>query len=320
MPLKPTRIYKQQNPRPTDYSKKLDQKAESWEPRFRRAFFDAIEKIKSDIDEKELARATERGPVVAYRYVQDQVSEEQFQPLQDAFVAAAGAGGAILLGLLAIDEDAAALNEMDRQQYVKNVLQDIESNTIEGVRQALMREKYTASQIMDLIGLTPAQEQAVENYRGMLQSGDRDAFRRSLRDRRHDPTVQRYVAGEEADPEKIEEMVRKYRERYKKHRAQTIARTESIRAIHAGQQNQIEDLIQRRKINAGDIRLLWRPQHDARVRDSHLAIPRQNPEGVEPGQAFQSPLGPIRYPGDPTTPPSNHMNCRCIVFPRVNNG
>jgi hypothetical protein len=298
----------------------LDKKARALEPRFRRAFFDALDRVRQSIDEQELQQALERGPQVAIRYVEEQVSEQQFQGFAETFAASSAVGATAILAFLGVDKDPADLDGITRQQYVSQIVSELRRNTIEGARQALLREDATAEQLVSKIGLTPRQEQAVENYRRMLEDGDRDAFRRDLRDRRFDASVRRAVDGEQLSQDKIDRMVERYRERYKKHRAQTIARTESIRAVHAGQQNEIEDLIQRGEINPREVRLYWRHQNDSRVRDSHLAIPRQNPEGVAPGQAFQSPQGPIRYPGDPLTPPSNHVNCRCLIIPRAVNG
>lgn len=319
MPVNSPVRFVKQNPHPTDYSKSLDQKAASLEPRFRRAFFEALDKVRQSIDEQELQDALDRGPQVAIRYLENKVSDEQFRGFAETFAASSAVGAAAFLAFLGIDADPADMDAMTRQQYVSRIVSQIRANTLEGARQSLLREDATAERLVSKIGLTPSQEQAVENYRRMLEDGDRDAFRRDLRDRRFDASVRRAVEGDTLPQDKIDRMVERYRERYKKHRAQTIARTESIRAVHAGQQRQLEDLIQRAELDSRELRLYWRHQNDSRVRDSHLAIPRQNPEGVVPGQPFQSPEGPIRYPGDPLTPPSNHINCRCVIIPRLTN-
>jgi len=320
MPIESSHTFIKQNPSANDYSKRLDSRARGQEARFEQAFRDALDNVQANIDENRLREALARDPEVAVQYVNQQVSEQQFEDFVAAFVAVAGIGAALLLRFLNVSASPADLDALTRQSYVQNVIAEMAANTRRGVAQAIRREDATAATIMERVGLTPSQEQAVDNYRRMLEEGDGDAFRRSLRDHRFDPSVQRAVDGQTLPQEKIDRMVQRYRERYLRHRAQTVARTESIRAIHAGQANQIENLIANGEIQRNQIRLFWRNQGDNRVRNAHVLIPRMNEQGIAPGEAFQSPLGPIRYPGDPTTPPSNHINCRCVVFPRIING
>jgi len=317
VPIESRYQFIKQNPPANDYSKRLDSRARGQEARFERAFREAIDNVQANIDEDQLREALARGPEAAVQYVNQQITEQQFENFVAEFVAVAGIGATLVLRFLNIDATPADLDALTRQQYVQQVVAELTSNTQRGVAQAIRREDATARKVMNKIGLTPSQEQAVDNFQRMLEEGDGDAFRRTLRDHRFDPSVRRAVEGQVLSQEKIDRMVQRYRERYLRHRAQTVARTESIRAVHAGQQSQIEDLIARGELRRNQIRLYWRNQGDSRVRMAHNSIPRQNEQGVAPGEPFQSPLGPIRYPGDPLTPPSNHMNCRCVVFPRL---
>lgn len=60
----------------------------------------------------------------------------------------------------------------------------------------------------------------------------------------------------------------------------------------------------------GAMRKRWWSMHDSRVRHAHDAL---DGESVKAGQAFQSELGPIRWPGDSEADPSNTYGCRCVL-------
>lgn len=64
----------------------------------------------------------------------------------------------------------------------------------------------------------------------------------------------------------------------------------------------------------------WLSAHDDRVRDSHIDLDGQVAEVDQP---FDSILGPIMFPGDPTADPANTYNCRCTltyIYPGHNGG
>ena len=112
-------------------------------------------------------------------------------------------------------------------------------------------------------------------------------------------------------------MVASYRRKFVQHRARTIARTETRRAMSVG-----ADLMWQQQIAAGnvDARQMvkeWVYTQDGRTRHAHRSIPDKNPDGVAMDRPFVSDLGPIRYPGDPAASVANTANCRCTVFYRV---
>ncbi len=85
------------------------------------------------------------------------------------------------------------------------------------------------------IGLTQRQQRAVANFERLLRNNDPAALNRALRDRRFDRTVRRAIeTGEGLNQQQINRMVERYRERALKLRAETIARTESLRSVHEG--------------------------------------------------------------------------------------
>jgi hypothetical protein len=101
-----------------------------------------------------------------------------------------------------------------------------------------------------------------------------------------------------------------------KYRSETIARTEAIRAVNAGNVQLWKQAAQDGKVDAAGVTKKWIATHDGRTRHAHLTIPMLNPDGVELDQAFKSELGPIRFPGDPDAVAANTINCRCALFMR----
>src|SRR5215813_10058595 len=167
-----------------------------------------------------------------------------------------------------------------------------------------------------VIGLTDSQAQWVQNYEAELR-GDNplQALERNLRDRRFDSVVKRAAAAEEPLTEdQIDNMVRTYTNRALRYRAETIARTEALNALHEAQQQSLAQATQQ-GIDPGDISYIWRTAGDERVRDSHDAMDGQE----QPyGQPFISGDGNfLRYPGDPAAPPEETINCRCWLETKI---
>lgn len=201
----------------------------------------------------------------------------------------------------------------------------IDNTTRETIRQVMRRGTVAgddpfavARQIRGSIGLTTRQEQAVANYERELREGRRDALRRELRDRRSDSSIARLLDNDKPIPEdRIQSLVERYRKRFVKHRSEVIGRTESIRAVQGAQWELFQDMIDRGQIAEAQVRRTWIHTGDARVRDSHLAVPMMNPRGVGQNEPFATPLGPLLYPGDPEGTAENTINCRCAVFARI---
>lgn len=60
------------------------------------------------------------------------------------------------------------------------------------------------------------------------------------------------------------------------------------------------------------IGLRWRSERDARVRPSHR---RADGQVREIGQRFEVGIARLRFPGDPLGPPTETINCRCMLVP-----
>lgn len=298
----------------------------------RQAFLDAIDRVGSNIDVQQVTQYIQQGRIdQAIATVNDALSQRGF-----ASVAAAVSQAALTAGIAATNTGP-DLGEMNISFGVTNpatitALRNYEFDLIRGLTAdsrasvaAAIRDGVEngsnpadiARGLRDYIGLTPRQTQAVLNYEDALRSGSSSALDRALRDRRFDPTVQRAVNGEkDLSDEQISNMVDRYRSRYLNYRANTIARTESMRAQSTGNQEAWKQAVDGGTVPADQVVRYWWHSHDDKVRDAHLAIPEMNPDGVGLDEPFDSPLGPIMFPGDPEADPANTINCRCVVIIR----
>jgi len=179
----------------------------------------------------------------------------------------------------------------------------------EGVR-AGVNPRTSARQIRDSVGLTMRQHEHAKNYRRALEQLDSGALERALRDRRFDRTVARAIAdGKPLTRKQIDSMVTRYRQRYVKYRAEVIARTEAIGAVHRGQQEAWAQAVDRGDIEAGLVVQQWVTAKDTRTRDSHRSMSGQKRAWGEP---FTTGAGySIRYPHDGDAPSSETISCRC---------
>lgn len=185
----------------------------------------------------------------------------------------------------------------------------------DGVRRGV-NPREQARAFRDSIGLTQYQEQIVRNYRRQLEQRDSGALGRRLRDRRSDRTVRSAILNDEPlSPEKIDTLVGRYRESWIGYRAETIARTEALRAAHQGSNEAIRQAVESGELSGGEVERTWRTAHDGRVRDSHRSMDGQKRPLGEP---FVSGEGNrLMFPGDPSAPGEDSIQCRCAVATRV---
>jgi len=177
-----------------------------------------------------------------------------------------------------------------------------------------------------VLGLTPTQLGYVERARAELLSGDPAALRRYLgrqrRDARFDARVRRAIeSGKPLLADDVRRMIGRYSDRLLQLRGETIARTETILALHAGQEEAMRQGIESGKIAEDDIEKIWHHVADSRVRHSHVLLGGKH---VPYSEAFVSPISGARmmYPGDTKTDPTritgaDTINCRCHAEYRV---
>ena len=176
-----------------------------------------------------------------------------------------------------------------------------------------------AREIRKVIGLNSVQAGALEKARAELQLLDGRYFSRELRDRRFDGIVRRAIRdGKPLSQADIDRITGRYSERMIKHRAEVIARTESITALRAGRDEGIRQAIEQGAINPDSLVRVWSATLDARTRPDHVAMNGVEVEGVD--TPFVLPDGSqMMYPGDTSlgADAAQTIMCRCFQEHRV---
>lgn len=198
------------------------------------------------------------------------------------------------------------------QQEAAELIKEVTNATRDGIREAVAAGirhgkgvAAIAREVRPLIGLTKQQALAVQNYRKALETHPAATLERALRDKRYDAILTQPIP-----PEKIDAMVDAYARRYLKYRAETIARTESIRVAEIGRRSAWTQLLDAGKI-AGVLKT-WHVAHDERVCEVCAPVPDMNPEPIPLDAAFNTPIGPAQM--GPL-----HVDCRCFTFYEVLN-
>jgi len=211
------------------------------------------------------------------------------------------------------------------RNYNFNLIQKIGANTRNAIKEAIQNDylagnnpRSTARVFKDTIGLTPRQELAIRNYEKGLVGLDSRVLGRQLRDKKFDVTIRQAIDNKSfLSKTKIKEMVDSYRSRSIIFRAETIARTEALRAISIGEYTSVIQGVNNGTIDPTLVRRFWVYKDDKRTRNEHRRIPSLNPTGVLVDQPFQTPLGPILFPRDPSGSAANTIQCRCTVVYRL---
>lgn len=183
---------------------------------------------------------------------------------------------------------------------------------VEGTRAGL-NPRTIARDIRDTLTLTPTQSQHVLNYRRQLETGDwSGALSRELSSGQSDRTIRRLARdGGTMTETQIDQAVERYRKNYVAYRAETIARTETLRNVHAGIEESYQQAVERGDVEADQLVREWVHAGRGDSRPEHVAM-----DGVTAkfGEPFTLPSGiRMRYPGDPQAPVSETANCRCTV-------
>lgn len=314
-----------------DKSKEIDALLKDLEPKLEKAFRQGLENLRDEVDFKAIERAIEQGDFdKAATLINEAVVAtaliEYNKLIQDVVQAggdiAAKWAKPVLVARLNVTETHTArfINEYQAtriRQVTEEVQRVVGDIILKGVTDGI-NPRHIAREIREYIGLTSRQLQAVDNYERLLREGDRQALLRALRDKRFDRTVINSIANKKPlTEEQIQRMKQRYTERYINYRATTIARTEAIMLVNQGQQFYWEQAIADGKVAEERLRKVWIPTYDGKLREAHAAIPRMNKKGVPFRESFQSPLGPIRFPGDPQATAANVVNCRCTTFTRI---
>lgn len=159
----------------------------------------------------------------------------------------------------------------------------------------------------------------VPGARQQLETLDAKYFTRELRDRRFDSIVRKAIAdGKPLSRADIDRITQRYSDRLLKHRAEVIARTESITALRAGRHEGIQQAVEQGAIRADSIVKVWDATLDSRTRPDHAAAHGQEVDGVN-GAFVLADGSRLLYPGDTSLGASagQTINCRCYAEHRV---
>lgn len=320
---------------------------DGWEKKLQQAFQESIYQIRNQAQIDKIARMLERGDVDgAVRAVG--LDPAQFRGFDKAIADAFESGGNATARSLPVTLSSSGLRavfhfnvrnvqaETWLREYSGTLIKDIMDDQRTMIRNAMetgmkrgANPRTTALELVGrvsratghreggMIGLTDSQAQWVQNYADELASDDPlKALARELRDKRFDKTVIRAQReGRALTTSEIEPMVNAYRTRALRLRAESIARKETITAMHVAQEMAMQQAMASGKVNATDVTYVWRTAHDKRVRDSHRVMDGQV---RKQGQDFITGSGAhLRFPGDPYGPAAETINCRCVRIPRV---
>lgn len=309
--------------------RRIDELLRRAEASVRRAFRRFLDDVRSTEVTRRVRVALERGGIEAGLEVVDQYSVRLaafiptlFQQIGVAETAAlarqiARAQPRIGLSFDPTHPRAAELMRQNRLRFIREFTGQQRQSVRAALTEALQSGAgpiQAARVFRGSIGLTETQRQAVANYRRLLETGDLAALSRDLRDRRFDLSVRRAAAGEPLGAQRIARMVDRYRERYIQYRAETIARTESLRILSQARTEALAQVVEDVALPRDQVRRVWRATLDDRVRDTHAEMDGQIRGMDEP---FVSPSGALLPdPGDGSlgAPASEVINCRCTVL------
>lgn len=301
----------------------------------RSAFLDAVTALAAKVDTKLIAQLIAEGRITdALAVVQEATVRLGMAPvaasITDSVIAAGRAGAVAINAIRGLSGVVATFRLTNPRtidflnRYEMDLIRELSSSSLANVRRVITDGVAAGRNPRDVardarahIGLTQQQSAYVQNYRRNLEAMDARALHRELRDRRYDAATRRAIeSGKPLSPEKIDQLVAAYERRWLKHRAETIARTEAIRALNIGNTEVWVQAVESGQMPEGAIVRKWIYTHDNRTRTAHREIPRMNKEGVGLREKFKSPLGDIMFPGDPDAVPGNTINCRCTTVIR----
>lgn len=314
-----------------DPASRLNRLVDQQEERIAQIFRTAIASLKDELDLDELATLLEQGRVNEaidrLKYAADALGAAS----NVAFVTSGQSTAEFLSGANVgrILFDQVNLNAVAAMQASRlSLIREFTAEQLRATSRALVagveggsNPIAQARNFRDSVGLTGKQWEWVANYRAALErvgvdpSAAQDALGRQLRDKRSDRTVLAAAAANRKLPkEKIDLMVSRYADRWVKHRAQVIGRTEAMRAVNQGNEETYRQAIAAGTIRAEQLSREWRTRLDTRERKTHRFL---NGQKRGWGEVWVTENGVLRYPGDPEAPGKETIQCRCAILTRI---
>lgn len=320
-----------------DSAARISALVERVQPRFKQKFLDVVNLIRDEVGTlAELERLVELGRIGdAFIFAESTALRGLGREWGDIFVLSGDETAKVItskiidvrVGFDRVNTRAVFAMQQNQLRLVSGFTAQQTAATrtaiVEGIRDGL-NPREVARAFKGSIGLTSRQVSAVNNYKRLLggsASDQREALTRALRDRRFDRSVLRSIRDDTPlGKAQIDKMVGRYHDRYITFRAETIARTEALGAVHAGSEAMFQQAVDDGDLNPNDLMQSWFTSGDERVRDftdsgtSHRTMHGQKRLIGEP---FVSGAGSmLMRPGDPSAPAREIINCRCSVTTR----
>lgn len=315
-----------------------------YERKIERAFFDYLDAVTSDDALDQIAAMYRNGDLMGMVHFPDPYIREFAGIIREVFIGVGDEETEHLLGQLNIrlvDEEGSPVTKIDMsasiditfnpgqagaaaflRQSELQFIREITRAQREVIRKAMSEALNSGMGYVEAsrlfkneIGLTAFQQNAVRNYRRLLERNSGQALTRVLRDRRYDPSISRAIrTGSPLSTGQIDKMSERYRQRMLAMRAETIARTEGQAAVNAARHHSTSQMLQKAGIQESDMERKWHTIIDGRERATHHAM---NGQVRGMSEKFKSPSGAqLLYPGDRSAPAAEVINCRCVLETR----
>jgi len=303
------------------FLKLLDQ---TW-PGVRSEFVAAMRQARAGVDMKALEAAIARGDVdAAFRALRFDAAD--LFKTDTAITAAMTAGGSYQMG--------AFQHATRRAPIASRIVQSFGGRNERAERIALELGSRLVTEVVDDTRVMIAQTiragleagagplRTALDIGGRVVNGKRQGGLVGL-DSRRAGWVQNYRAkllAEGRPQSQIDRMAQQYSNKLLRQRGETIARTETLKALNAGRQEALDQLIENpnNDVQSQDVVRAWDSTgEDGRTRQSHLDADKQDP--VPQGVPFIVGGYSMMYPGDSSmgAPPGETVNCRCYSDIRI---
>jgi hypothetical protein len=305
---------------------RAQRRAAALSPELRTAILRAFEIIRESVPEAELAKIIAAGDLealfrvalneavmdIAFRQVRERIRrgvEANVGYFARDLPKGGKVNGQIVIGFDVLNpktiEGIRTLDTKVVQTLAEDTREVVRALVENGLRDG-KNPRAIARELRQVVGLAPSQAAAVDNFRRMLEEGDREALTRALRDRRFDRTLERAFGadGKGLSTEAINRQVEAYRRRMIAYNAETNARTASIDAMKLGQRLAWDDAAEKGLVDRQLLVKTWRGVKDSRERPSHFAMEGQTVPFDQPFSNGQ------QIPGE------SEFNCRCIPIVR----
>lgn len=280
--------------------------------RINNAFSSAIRNVRARLTIEGIVDKLSNGGMYTVLTLFDDLEEEIGKDLVGEIVSASNESGKMIATSLGdtIIKQPFVFNVLDSRAVTAinssnaNLIHTLSDNTKLGVM-ALLEDsikrnyspEYTAQRVIDGFGLTTQQQVALQNYRRGLE-GNWEA---------------NVSAPEKLSVREINRRYKEYRNRLLENRFITVGENEAKRAVSIGEYESLQQAKVDGKMNP-KLRRYWKYTMGERSRAAHRSIPGMNPDGVSIDESFQTPLGLMRYPRDPSGTAANTINCKCILI------